>query len=312
VARSAPEPTPISDELAAIVEMVRASGLNDPTLTLAERQALLDLDVAVPDGTDVEVVDDDGVRGEWIAAPGATAEGAVLHLHGGAYTGGGPGSHRAFAAALSAATGRPVFLVDYRLAPDHPFPAALDDALAAFHWLIGPGRRVSPDAVVVVGDSAGGGLAVSLLVALRDTGAPRPTGAVLLSPWTDLAFTGDSHRTEAGRDPMCSQVALAQSVDAYVPADVARTDPRVSPLYADLAGLPPLLVHVGEVEVLRDDAVRLVERATAAGTEAELLVAPGMVHCWHVFAGLAPEADRDLAAVARWTRARLEPDAAGG
>jgi acetyl esterase/lipase len=299
----------ISPELAAVIEAIRGMGLNDPGLTLEERSKLLVLDVAAPEGTSVEVVEvAPGVPGEWVVAPGADADRAVLHLHGGAYTGGGPGSHRGLAAELSAGARGAVLVLDYRLAPAWPFPAALDDAVAAYRWLTGPARGIDPSSLVVTGDSAGGGLAVALLVALRDAGDALPAGAALLSPWTDLALTGDSHRSEDGRDPMCATGTLAQSVEAYVPPGVATTDPRVSPLYADLSGLPPLLVHVGEVEVLRDDAVGLAERARAAGTEVELLVAPGMVHVWHLFAGVVPEATRDLATVVAWIAARQRAD----
>lgn len=296
-----------SPELEAVIEMVRSSGIADASLSLSDRSALLDVDVPAPEDVAVEVIDVDGVRGEWIVAPGAATDRAVLHLHGGAFTSGGPGSHRGFAAALSAGAGCAVFLVDYRLAPAHPFPAALDDALAAHRWLVGAGRGLDPAAVVVCGDSAGGGLATSLLVALRDGAddgaAPLPAAAVLLSPWTDLALTGASYDSEDGHDPMCSRATLAQSVAAYVPAEVDVADPRVSPLNADLSGLPPLLIHVGEVEVLRDDSVVLADRARAVGTEVELCVAPGMVHVWHLFAGLAPESTRDLATVTTWIRA---------
>ncbi|MGB3409740.1 MAG: alpha/beta hydrolase [Microthrixaceae bacterium] len=301
------EATPMSDELTAIVEMIRVSGLTDASLTLAERSALLDLDSPVPEGTTVEVLDAGavGFRGEWIAAPDSTSDRAVVHLHGGAYTAGGPGSHRPFAAELSAGAGCPVLLLDYRLAPADPFPAAFNDALAAYRWLCGSnGKGLDPASIVISGDSAGGGLAAAVLVALRDEGTDLPAGAVLLSPWTDLALSGGSHATQDGLDPICSTATLTQSVQAYVPKGVDVRDPRVSPLYSDLNDLPPLLIHVGEVEVLRDDAVSFAERATAAGTEVELLVAPGLVHVWHLFSGIAPESTRDLAVVTEWIRAR--------
>lgn len=298
----------ISPELAAVIDMVRASGLTDETKPLDERAKILDIDLPAPEGTDVEVLDKavTGFAGEWIVAPGAATDRAVVHFHGGAYTSGGPGSHRPFAAALSKGAGCAVLLVDYRLAPAHPFPAALDDAQAALDWLTADtGRNLRADQVVVSGDSAGGGLAAALLVARRDAGAAQPAGAVLLSPWTDLALTGASFDTQDGLDPMCSRESLGHSAAAYVPAGIARTDPRVSPLYADLAGLAPLLIHVGEIEVLRDDAVEFADRARAAGTEVELYIGPGMIHVWHLFADIAPESTRDLALVTDWIRSRL-------
>ncbi len=306
--------TKMSDELSTIVEMIRGSGLIDAALSVSDRAAVLDLDSPAPEGTVVEVLDPDvtGFGGEWIVAAGAVTDRAVLHFHGGAYTGGGPGSHRPFAAALSAGAGCAVLLVDYRLAPAHPFPAALDDALAALRWLTSSeGGALNPASIVISGDSAGGGLAAAVLVALRDAGGELPAGGVLLSPWTDLALTGASHTTEDGRDPMCSTATLAQSVEAYVPDGVDVRDPLVSPLYAELNGLPPLLVHVGEIEVLRDDAVSFARKAREAGTDVELMVAPGMVHVWHLFAGLAPESTRDLATVTAWIRSLLRIDRVG-
>ncbi len=303
MAAVAPGAATASDELVDLAEAVRGLLLTEGSTTPLARRAALQLDAPAIGGTVVDVVDAGGAPGEWLVPPDADPTRAVLYLHGGAYTGGGPGSHRGFASTLAAAVGCPVLLVDYRLAPEDPFPAALDDAVAAHGWLTGAGRGIDPGRVLVTGDSAGGGLALSLLVALREAGAPLPAGAALLSPWTDLGLSGDSHATEDGRDPMCSTETLAQSAEAYA-GDVALDDPRVSPLYADLAGLPPLLVHVGEVEVLRDDSVRLAERALAAGVEVELLVAPGMIHVWHLFAGVVPESTRDLAAVVAWLRAR--------
>ena len=297
---------PVSDEMRAIVEVLRDLGINDADLSLAERRALLDVDAPPPEGAEVETVDAGGVPAEWIVADGAATDRAVLHLHGGGYTAGGLGSHRGFAAALSAATSSAVLLVDYRLAPEAPCPAALDDAAAACRWLTGPARGIDPSALVVSGDSAGGGLAAALLVRRRDEGEALPAGAVLLSPWTDLALTGASHGTEDGRDPMCSTAMLAQSAEAYLGASMAATDPVASPLYADLSGLPPLMVEVGEVEVLRDDAVALAARAREAGTSVDLHVGPGMIHVWHLFAGAAPEATRDLARVAAWVVAHQE------
>ncbi|CAN5477144.1 N/A [soil metagenome] len=294
-------PDEVSPELNAVIEAVRGLGINDGALTVMERRALISFDGPDPDGVAIERVDAGGVPSEWIVAEGAATDRAVLHLHGGAFVAGGLGSHRGFAAKLSETTGSAVLLVDYRLAPEAPFPAALDDAVAAYRWILD--RGIDPAAVVVSGDSAGGGLAASLLVALRDQGQPLPAGAVLLSPWTDLALTGASHQSEDGRDPLCSTAMLDQSAEAYLDG-ADRTDPAASPLYADLSGLPPMLIHVGEVEVLRDDSVQLAERARAAGTPVELHVGAGMVHVWHLFADVVPESTRDQLVVARWIATR--------
>lgn len=302
----APPPAGISDELRSMIEIIHGIGLTEPGLSLLHRRALLALDTHTDLDVTVTPLDAGGVPAEWIVPAGASTDRAVVHLHGGAYTGGGVGSHRGFLAWFAQGAGCPVLSVNYRLAPEDPYPAALDDALAAFRWLTGSGA-LDASSVVVSGDSAGGGLAPALLVALRDVGHALPAGAVLLSPWVDLGLTGDSHGTENGRDPMCATEVLAESVEAYVPDGMAPDDPWVSPLYADLHGLPPMLVHVGEVEVLRDDAVRLAAAVHDAGGEAELLVAPGMIHVWHLFAGLVPESDRDLATVAAWVRDHQRP-----
>jgi phosphinothricin tripeptide acetyl hydrolase len=291
-----------------VLDLLDGLGLATDVHSIEERRSMMEADGVgeVAERTCVEPVVAAGVAGEWVADVAAAPpdSGVVVHLHGGAYTSGSLATHRRFAGTLSELAGLPVLLVDYRLAPEHPFPAALDDATAVLGWLTGE-RGVDPARVVLSGDSAGGGLALSALVAWRDAGGAALAGGVLLSPWTDLTFSGDSMTGEEGRDPMCSRASLAPSVDAYLGGGVAADDPRVSPLFADLAGLPPLLVHVGEVETLRDDAVRLAERARAAGTDVELLVAPGMVHVWHLFAGMAPESDAALADVARWVRLRI-------
>jgi epsilon-lactone hydrolase len=303
----------VSEQLDAIVQMIRDAGMTSGDRTLQERRDLMDAAIPAfhdPDVT-VEPADAGGVPSEWVthreAAGGASHDGsgprAVVHLHGGGYTSGSLHTHRAFAANLSRAVGCPVLTVDYRLAPEDPFPAALDDADAAVRSVIDGG--VPASSVVVSGDSAGGGLAAALLVRRRDDGADPLAGAVLLSPWTDLAMTGDSYDSEDGRDPMVSRASLAPSADAYL-AGRDGTDPGPSPLYADLSGLPPLLIHVGEVETLRDDSVRLAERAAAAGVPVESWVAPGMVHVWHLFAGFAPESDEALGIVADWIRARQD------
>jgi monoterpene epsilon-lactone hydrolase len=297
--------TSVSPEFTAVIEMVRQLGINDPSKSIDEVKAMLSIDAEAPPGVDVQPVDAGGVAAELLTAEGASRDRVVVHFHGGAYIAGGLGSHRAFAAKLSAATGSTVLLVDYRLAPEDPFPAALDDAVAAYRWVIGEGLGVHPNAVVVSGDSAGGGLTAALLPVLRDEGTPLPGAAVLLSPWTDLACSGASHATEGERDPFCSTGMLAQAAVAYA-SDAPLTDPRISPLYADLSGLPPVLVHVGECEVLRDDAVVFARRAADAGTPVELYIGPNMVHVWHLFTDVAPESTRDFAAVAAWITERHE------
>jgi acetyl esterase/lipase len=249
-----------------------------------------------------EPIDAGGVPAEIVEAADATAARTILHLHGGGYVLGGPDTHRSFASHLSAATASRVVNVDYRLAPEHCFPAALDDAVAAYRWLLGTG--VDPATVALTGDSAGGGLAIATLAALRAAGDALPAASVVISPWVDLTCSGESLTSRDAVDPMIGPSNLRTMAAAYVgTGDPAH--PSVSPLFGDLAGLPPLLVLVGGREVLFDDAVRLVDAAKAAGVEADLDVWPEMFHVWPVLAAVIPEGREALAQVADFLRARL-------
>jgi epsilon-lactone hydrolase len=295
----------VSDELRAVSDALRANRILSGDLL--ERRAAMDAQTAglvPPPGTSVDPVVADGVPCEWVAAPGVATDRAVLYLHGGAYTAGSLGTHRLHVANLSAACGVRVLNVDYRLAPEHPHPAGVDDAVTAYRWLLASG--LAPDQVVIAGDSAGGGLAAATLVALRDRGEPTPAGGALISPWADLTMAAESYRTRADLDPMVSHEGLKPSADAYL-AGRDPADPTVSAMFADLTGLPPLVIHVGDHEVLLDDAVALAERARAAGVDVDLWVAPEMIHVWHAFAGLIPEGQEALDRLAAWIRARLTP-----
>jgi monoterpene epsilon-lactone hydrolase len=230
-----------------------------------------------------------GVPGEWVDGASA-AKAVLLYLHGGGYFGCSAASHRPITVAF-ALQGFRVLAPDYRLAPENQFPAAVDDAVAAYRGLLGEGY--SPERIVVGGDSAGGGLALSLLLALRDAGLPLPAGAALFSPWTDLAATGDSVRTNANHCAMFNGPDIGPSARYYL-GDTDPRHPLASPLYADLAGLPPLLIHVGEDEVLRDDSIRLAERARAAGVRVDLKVWPVVPHAWQLAPHKIPEARTSL------------------
>jgi acetyl esterase/lipase len=293
-----------SNELQAVIELLRAQP--DVQVDFPTRRANMEAATAawpVPEGVAIEPVVADGVPCEWVTAASAAAGRAILYVHGGAYTTGSLATHRRHVAQLSAAARTPVLNVDYRLAPEHPHPAAVEDAVAAHRWLTSTGG-LAPGRVVLCGDSAGGGLAVAALVALRDAGDPLPAGAALISPWTDLTFSGESHDTRLALDPMCSRTSLTPSAEAYVGgADPGA--PLISPAHADLSGLPPLLIHVGDHETLLDDSTMLAERARAAGVDVELEVAPEMIHVWHVFAGMVPESDVALTAMGQWIDMRL-------
>ena len=222
---------------------------------------------------------------EWLAA----APRIVLHLHGGGYFMGSPTTHRGLAAAIGRSSGAPVVLPDYRLVPEHPYPAALDDAEATFRWLVET-CGVDPARMAVVGDSAGGGLAAALLVRLRSGGSPLPACYVGISPWLDLAGTGESVQRLDGTDPWIPARMLPIPAGFYA-GERALDDPEVSPLYADLAGFPATLLYVGGHEVLLDDALRFVDRAREAGSDASVGVFPGLWHVFPAFPGLPESRD---------------------
>jgi monoterpene epsilon-lactone hydrolase len=243
------------------------------------------------------------LRGEWIErADGISAAGSgptVLYCHGGGYYFCSPRTHRSLVYGLATRANAPIFSLDYRLAPEHRFPAALDDATAAYRRLVGDGTP--PESIVLSGDSAGGGLALATLIALRDAGDPLPAGCLLFSPWTDLAAAGATIRTNDGLDPMFSGPAIALAAKVYL-GDTSATHPYASPVYADLHGLPPLFIMAGSTEVLLDDSQRVADKARAAGVDCELEVWKKMPHVWPLFSPFIPEANRALDRAATFVR----------
>jgi epsilon-lactone hydrolase len=227
--------------------------------------------------------------GEWIepaAADHSARRRCILYFHGGAYVAMSARTHRSVTSRLAAWSGARVFALDYRLAPEHRFPAALEDALAAYRALIATG--IDPSRIALAGDSAGGGLALCLLLALRDARDPLPAAAVLFSPWTDLAATGDSIVANDAADSLLFGSWIAEEARLYL-GDEPPTNPLASPLYGDLAGLPPLFIQASDSEVLLDDSRRVFEKAKRAGTEATLQIWRGVPHGWQVFAPVLPE-----------------------
>jgi monoterpene epsilon-lactone hydrolase len=280
--------------------------LNAPAPTPVKRARLerltRRLQLWQPRGTVFTPADFGGVPGEWVDNRRHTARGTMLYLHGGAYGLGSPCVYRDLTSRLAVRCGLRVAVADYRLAPEHPFPAAVDDALAAYRSLLDSG--VPAGELIVAGDSAGGGLSLALAIKLKSTAMPQPAGIVCFSPWVDLTLSGESIRTRAAQDVVLTPEWLASSVREYVGGESARA-PLVSPLFADLTGLPPLLVQVTDTEVLLDDATHLVRAAQQYGVQASVQVWPGLWHVWQLFAGKLPEADAALEQVAGFVLSRI-------
>jgi len=237
--------------------------------------------------TKLEDVDAGGVSAAWMITPEVAKDRAILYLHGGGYIQGSIISHQDLAQRISKASKTKVLVLDYRLAPEHPFPAALEDSVRAYEWLIN-NEGYNPKNLIIAGDSAGGGLTLATLVKLRDKGVSLPAAAVCLSPWTDLALTGESIKLKLHEDPFISPDGLMFSARLYL----GKADPKnpfASPLYADFKGLPPLCIQVGSAEILLDDSTRLAKRAKEAGVEVQLDIWEDMVHVFQAFAVMAPE-----------------------
>jgi epsilon-lactone hydrolase len=258
----------------------------------ARRARIEEVGAVWPVAADIELTDIDlgGIGGEWSLAPGSEKDCVLLYFHGGGYCSGSLRSHRRLVSEAGRAAGMRTLAVDYRLAPEHPFPAAFDDALGAWRFLQAQG--IAPAHIVVGGDSAGGGLTVALINCLRAAGEDQPACAWLVSPWTDLTMSGTSLASKDAVDPLIHKDYLEELAQAYLPRRFDRKDPRVSPLYAGLRGFPPTLVQVGSDETLIDDAVRFVGAAGAADVAVTLQIWPHMIHAWpmwnaHLEAGRA-------------------------
>ncbi len=298
-----------SQQLQTIIQMLR-SGPNFAELSIEEQRAGMEAIASqfqLAEDVRCEPVDAGGVPAEWIATPGAAVEHVIFYLHGGGYMIGSITTHREMISRLSRASGARALAIEYRLAPEHPFPAAVEDATAAYRWLLSTG--IDPARIVIAGDSAGGGLTVATLVALRDTGDPLPAAAVCLSPWVDMEGIGDSMTTKAEADPMISHQDVLEGAQAYLNGADPRT-PLAAPLYADLKGLPPLLIQVGTAEVLLDDSTRLAERARSAGVDVTLEPWDDMIHVFQFFASTLPEARQAIDRIGEFVRQHTAAKAA--
>jgi monoterpene epsilon-lactone hydrolase len=247
----------------------------------------------LPAKTKVEQTSCDGVSAEWVCAKNVNEKNVVLFLHGGGYNTGSPSTHRELAAHISKASSAKVLLPDYRLAPENPFPAALEDATTSYRWLIE--SSYSSSKIAIAGDSAGGGLTLVTCISIRDTSDPIPSSLACISPWADLEMTGKSVKTLASMDPMVSLAStqIMASIQIMASNYIGSNDPRsplISPVHADLKDFPPMIIQVGSDEILLDDSRRMAERAKQAGVDLTINIYEGMWHVFHIFYRLMPEA----------------------
>jgi acetyl esterase/lipase len=244
-----------------------------------------------------------GVPAEWVEPATIRDDALLLYLHGGGYYMGGIDTYRHFVTRFAQIAGMRTVHVDYRLAPEHPYPAAVEDATAVFRELAG--RVLPAHRIVVAGDSAGGGLTLATLIALRDANHPLPCAAAVISPWTDLTSSGATFEANQPKDPII-EAARSRLVAGWYAGKTPLDHSGVSPLFADLSGLPPLLIHVGTEEVLLDNSTRFAERAKAHGVPVDIEVWEGMVHVWHYYAEWIPEAREALRGIAQFFAAHLD------
>ena len=256
----------------------------------------------LPEGAHVTPLDLGGVRADAIASPGVRADVALLYLHGGGYAIGSAAGHRHLAAHLAHAAEATAYALEYRLAPEHPHPAAVDDAVAAYAALLQ--RGIAPERIIVAGDSAGGGLTLALALAAKARGLPQPAGLFCISPWADLTQQGASYVAAATRDLICSKDGLDAWAQMYA-AGLDPSAPLISPVNGDFSGLAPILIHVGADEVLLSDAVRIAERAGLANVPVQLVIEPDMPHVWHFMWTMLTQARTSVAEAGAWMRGRI-------
>jgi acetyl esterase/lipase len=269
-------------------------------IPIAERRELLEaMSFKVNDDIDVETVQVAGIKAEWLRAPGVQTDRAILYLHGGGYVIGSLNTHRALGGEISRASQAAVLMLDYRLAPEFPFPAAVEDGITGYRWLLEQG--FAPAQIAIAGDSAGGGLVVATLVAAREQGLAMPRSAVCISPWGDMTCSNELYRTRDDADPMVKHAGITQMAALYLNGADPKS-PLASPNFADLTGLPPILIHVGSDETLLDDAIALDHKAKADGVQSTLEVWDQMIHVWHAFHPMLPEGKAGIERVGEFIR----------
>ncbi len=244
------------------------------------------------------------ISSSWIKILNCNQKNVILYLHGGGYVAGSIETNKDLVARIARISNCRILFIEYRLAPENPFPAALEDAISAYEWLIST-ENISPENIILFGESAGGGLTLATLIKLKDLSLQLPAAAILLSPWVDLDFTGDSIKTKAKIDPFITLDTMLFYARLYIGNNNPR-NPYMSPLYADLKGLPPLLIHVGSAELLLDDARRLAEKAKNSGVEVELEIWDELTHVFHAFAGWIPEGQKAINKIGVFIRKYLK------
>lgn len=291
------------EQLEAVIELLSSRERPENPTVEESREGFERLARYVGGDTPAEItaVEANGIPGEMVRATGATGDGVTLYLHGGGYVIGSPATHRELGRRLSAETGGGVLTIDYRLSPENPFPAPVEDATAAYEWLLEQGH--DPDSLSIAGDSAGGGLTVATLLSIRERGLPMPSCGVCLSPWVDMEGLGGSMTTRADKDPMVQREGLVAMGGVYLGGADPRS-PLAAPMYADLSGLPALLIQVGTRETLYDDATRLAR--VAMDSEVETVFEPWkeMIHVWHLFAPMLDEGQQAIERVGEFIRAK--------
>jgi monoterpene epsilon-lactone hydrolase len=298
--------SPQAEQMKAALRATRANagGTAPPSIQQTREMAnpMMAAMAAVPVGVRFEAVDAGGVPAIWVVPEGATTDRVIQYLHGGGYVIGTAATHQNMLGHLANATGCRALSVDYRLAPEHPHPAAVNDSVTAYEWLLAQG--IDARRIAVAGDSAGGGLTMATLIAIRDRGLPNPAAGIPMSPWIDMEVTGSSMQTKADVDLMVGAAGLKMMADLFLNGHDAR-DPLCAPLHADLTGIAPIYVQVGGEETLLDDATRLATNAAAAGVDVRLDVFPEMQHVFQLSVGNMPEADDAIERIASWLRPRL-------
>lgn len=296
------------EQIEPLMQLLRERRANRPKGIPEMRAEFETLAQSFPKRSDVTRENiDANVPAAWLRPQDARTDCAMLYLHGGAYVIGSIDTHEAVAGRIAAACRMPALIIDYRLAPEHPFPAALEDAVGAYRWLLAQG--FPPDRIAIAGDSAGGGLTAAAMISLRDAGDPPPACGVCISPWTDLAGTGESIQERADRDPIIVPSEIFERANQYL-GDADPHDPLASPMYADFTGLSPLLIQVGTEETLYDDAVRMADRARAAGVNVHLEVWDRMPHVWHTLATLVDAADQAIGDIGEFVKSFIPAEAA--